>query len=142
MKAHMAFTFAAAAVFLSGCFAGVVPAPHTTLATPRVQVRIVDGTTRQPIGGAVVRVPERPQISATSSENGCVTLQPTRNFHWLYLWAGGDQWGEPFGFRWPRQLEFTHPNYDSRLFTLSLPDSPRHWIATNMGGISLERRRE
>ena len=142
MKAHIAFTLAVAAVFLSGCMAGVAPFPHTTLATPKVQARVLDSATQQPVTGAFVRVPERPQISAASSESGCITLKPTRNFHWLYLWAGGDQWDEPFGFRWSRQLEFTHTNYDSRLVTLTLPYSPRNWSATNMGDISLERRRE
>jgi hypothetical protein len=120
---------------------GVVPLPHTTIATPKVQARIVDNVSRQPVAGATVRVPERPQITAMSAEDGEIALRRTRNFHWAYLWAGGDKWSEPRGFEWSRQLELTHSNYTPQLLRITLPYSPRLWpSSTNLGEVALERK--
>jgi hypothetical protein len=140
MKPLFALVSAVATVLLSGCVAVVAPAPHTTRATPKIHARLIDSTTHQPVSGGTISIPERPEIFATSSQDGCVTLKPTRNFHWLKLWADGDSWGEPSGFRWSRQLEISHTNYDSRLLTL--PYSRTNWGTTNLGDILLDRRRE
>jgi hypothetical protein len=128
----------AAPILFSGCVVGLLPYPHTTRATPKVKARLVDSSSQQPIVGGVIQVPERPEIAATSSPSGDVTLKPHRRFHWLRTWVIPDVSDVPAGFQWSRRLQVLHPDYFSQEYTF--PWTHDYRGTTNLGVIRLEPR--
>lgn len=117
MKLYLLAILSSAMTLLTGCMGGVIlPAPHTTRATPEIRARLTDATTGQPVSGGIVRIPERPKTFAVSSEDGTVALKPVRTFHWFLAGSQHDWDSLPVGYEWSGTLEVVHPDYETRRF--------------------------
>jgi hypothetical protein len=110
MKWHRQFlAIVPAILLLSGCI--IIPFPHTDLDTPRYSGRVLDASTRHPIGGAKVVVAGLPRTSVETDSSGHFLTR--FGVAWMLVSEGtpsGDM-GIPLGSYSQGYLLVTHPGY-------------------------------
>lgn len=104
----------------------MIPIPHVTRATPRINGRVIDDATGRPIAGALVEVvineegarshswgggDERPGPTATTTVDGEFHVGTRLNFHLFWYANVSWQFHWPLGAYWNGQLRIKREGY-------------------------------
>lgn len=128
---------------LTGCI--VLPVPHVTRKSPRIQGRILDAETGQPLNNAVVQFDTlddspgkwRAGASAATGPDGNFQLEPGYNFHFAVY--ANLSWARHFpgGTYWYRTLTVSRDGYRQLRY-----EYPKAWKDTNLvfvGNLKLQK---
>ncbi len=119
-RIHLALTLAVFALLQTGCM--IVPIPHATKQSPRIEGRVVDPQ-GNPIAGAHIKLLNEPENSGTdhdpatkpaettSGSDGRFRLSSRHNFHLLWYGNLSFSFHVPGGEYWTGCLIVSHADY-------------------------------
>jgi hypothetical protein len=95
---------------------GCIPIPTTSLRSPRIEGRLIEAHTGQPVVAARVALVELPEVHTSTDAAGQFTLRATHNFHLFTTIGicGPVEWpqGESYSF-YELTLQVTRTNYET-----------------------------